>query len=60
MSDNENYKKCIKQYFEVFDEGPPIWGMSEEEAIFQMREAICKKVRMTGNLTKDLVSDIYL
>jgi hypothetical protein len=36
----DEYIQLIEKYYEVFGDGPPIFGMEEKEAIRKMRSAI--------------------
>ena len=35
-----DYMEAIKLYRETFNEGPPIYGMEEEEAITRIKHAV--------------------
>jgi len=45
--DNE-FTSLIEAYHEKFGEGPPIWGLGDEEAIQQMKEALKSGEKMKG------------
>jgi len=44
----------IKQYFDKFNEGPPIFGMEEDEALEKMRNAISTGKEITDTPDKHI------
>ncbi len=49
-----NYTNLLIQYNEIFNQGAPIFGMSEEEALARMREAIKTKQPITETADKNI------
>ena len=45
---DDSLRKHITKYIELFNEGPPTWGLTEEEALRQMRQAIESGEKMSG------------
>jgi len=42
------YTSLIREYREKFNEGPPVWGLDNKQAIKQMKEAIKTGKEMKG------------
>ncbi len=49
----------IKAYFEKFDEGPPIYGMEEDEANRLMKKAIETGVKIEDSEDLTVPDDFY-
>lgn len=59
MHDNE-FSALIKRYSEVFGEGPPIFGMEEDEALEKMRNAISTGKEITDTPDKHIPDGAFL
>ena len=55
-----NLKEAIQAYYDKFDEGPPIFGMPEEEAIAMIQEAIEKNQPIDEGAEIDIPEDARL
>jgi len=58
MEDEFNF--LVREYREKFDVGPPVWGLSDEEAINQMKKALKTGREMEGFDESKLPPDALL
>lgn len=51
---------AITTYVEAFDEGPPIFGLPEDEALALIEEALRTGEKVTEGVEADMPKDAYL
>ncbi|NIP71811.1 MAG: hypothetical protein GWO16_01700 [Gammaproteobacteria bacterium] len=58
--DDDSLQAAIDAYIETFDEGPPIFGMSEQRALRSIRKALSTGKPMPHGAEKDIPPDAIL
>jgi len=55
-----DFEQAIKAYFEKFNEGPPVIGMEEAEAIKKIQDAIENNQIIEEGAEADLPDDVII
>ncbi len=58
--DDDRLRAAIDAYIDMFDEGPPIFGMSEQHALRSIRKALSTGEPMPHGAGKDILPDMIL
>ena len=54
------YMEAIKLYIDTFNEGPPIYGVEEEEAIASINEAIETGIKIEHGAEDDVPPEVVI